>query len=187
MGSMRWYAVHTYPQHEKKVSAGLLSRGVAHYLPTYRDVRRYRNRQTVVLERPLFTGYIFVWTDLSDRSRILTPGVAGIVSFGGRPCPLADSDIDLIRRRLAPLNPEPHPAMQAGDRVRVMDGPLAGVEGYLVREKPHARLVITIDLIRRAVSVEVDRLAVEVLGRSAWQQDHRNEEDTRLAGAVPTC
>ena len=187
MGSLQWYAVHTYPQHEKRVSASLLSRGVTHYLPTYRKVQRYRNRQTVVLEQPLFSGYIFVRTDPADRARILSPGVVGLVSFGGRPTPIPESDIDLIRRRLAPLNPEPYTEIQTGARVRVMEGPLAGVEGYLVREKPPTRLVINIDLIQRAVSVEVDRLAVEVVEGSSWSEIPTNKKDAHVAGAVLTC
>jgi transcription antitermination factor NusG len=126
-----WYVAYTSANHEKRVSQQLLERSVEYFLPLYASVRHWKDRR-IKLQLPLFPGYVFVKLDPRDRLRILqVPGV------------------------------EPHPYLSAGCRVRIKRGPLAGVEGILVRKKNVHRVVLSISSIARSAAVEVDGLDVE--------------------------
>jgi transcription antitermination factor NusG len=157
----RWYAAQTCANHEKRVLEQLEQRTVEVYLPKYASVRRWQDRR-VRLELPLFPGYVFVRLALRDRLRVLqTPSVVRLVGFGGQPAPLADHEIDTLRRGLArEMRFEPHPYLKIGQRVHVRTGPLQGLEGILVRKKNVSRLVVSLDLIMRSVAVEIDAAEV---------------------------
>jgi transcription antitermination factor NusG len=158
----RWYAVYTCANHEKKVSEQLGAREVEHFLPVYSSARRWKDRR-VVLDLPLFPGYVFVRMMLQDRLRVQqVPGVARLVGFDGTPAGLPDEEIDTLRASLANgVRAEPCPYPKIGQRVRVKSGPLAGMEGVLLRRKSGFRLVISIELIQRSVAVEADAADVE--------------------------
>ena len=116
----------------------------------------------MTLSLPLFPGYVFVRVALRDRLQVLqVPGVARLVGFNGPPTPLADEEIESLRRALADgLRAEPHPFLKAGRRVRITTGLLSGHEGILKRWKGGLRVVLTIELIERSISVEVDSSSV---------------------------
>ncbi len=158
----RWYAAYTNARHEKCVQKQLQERHIAHFLPTYHTVRLWKDRRKE-LEFPLFPGYIFVQITGPDRLRVLqVPGVVRFVSFNGRPAALEDIEIESLRNALATgIRAEPHPYLKVGRRVRVKRGPLAGVEGILVRKKDKFRVVISVDLIMRSVATEVEATDVE--------------------------
>jgi transcription antitermination factor NusG len=158
----RWYAAYTSANHEKCAALQLVQRSVEHFLPLYESVRRWRDRR-MKLQMPLFPGYIFVRLALRDRLQVLqVPGVARLVGFNGLPCALPDSEIEAMQtclERKACL--EPHPYVQVGRRVRVKCGPLAGLEGIVVRKKNRVRFIISLELIQRSVAVEVEAGDVE--------------------------
>jgi transcription antitermination factor NusG len=80
-----------------------------------------------------------------------------LVSFNGHPAALSDDEMEFLRRGLTEqLNAQPHPYLAVGRRVRVVSGPLAGLEGIIVRKKNRFRFVISLNLIMRSVSVELD-------------------------------
>ena len=80
-----------------------------------------------------------------------------MVGFDGHPAPVPDEDIETIRACLAGRHPmQPHRYVQRGQRVRVLSGPLAGLTGIVVRQKKRTRFVISLDLLMRSVSVELD-------------------------------
>jgi transcription antitermination factor NusG len=151
-----WYAAYTYARHEKQVSKQLRERQIDCFLPLYQSVRRWKDRRKEV-EFPLFPGYVFVRFSELDRLRVLqVSGVAHLVTFNGKPAILDDQEIESLRNGVAGGLPiEPHPYLQVGRRVRVKHGPLAGVEGFLVRRKDKFRVVISIDLIMRSIAAEV--------------------------------
>ena len=153
----RWYAAYTSANHERRVAEQLGAREVEHFLPVYASVRRWKDRR-VELKLPLFPGYVFVRMALRERLRVLQiPGVARLVGFGGMPSPLPEGEIDTLRSSLeAGMHAEPHPFLTAGRKVRVSRGPLAGLQGILVRRKKGARFVVTVELIQRAMAVDVD-------------------------------
>ena len=158
----RWYAAYTSANHEKRVAEQLEARAVEHFLPSYSSVRRWKDRR-VTLQLPLFPGYVFVRMELRNRLQVLQiPGVARLVGFGGMPTPLPHEEIDALRAGLAGgVHAEPHPYLNVGRRVRVKQGPLAGLEGILLRWKGNWRVVLSLDLIQRSVSVDVDASALE--------------------------
>ena len=88
------------------------------------------------------------------------PGVVSLVSFNGKPAPLVDSEVEMLRKGFAGNRFMPHPFIKIGRRVRVSNGPMTGLEGILVRKKDRCRVVLSIELIQRAVCVEVDETEI---------------------------
>jgi transcription antitermination factor NusG len=85
-----------------------------------------------------------------------------IISRGERIAAVPEEEIEAIRRTVeGPFNVEPHPFLRCGERVRVIRGSLEGVEGILTRKKNLYRLVLSVDMLAQAVSVEIDALDVE--------------------------
>jgi transcription antitermination factor NusG len=165
---MRWYAAHTSANHEKRVAAQLEVRGVEHFLPTYSSARRWKDRR-VTVQMPLFPGYVFVRLALRERLKVVqVPGVARLVGFSGTPMALPEGEMEALRKGLEHgLRAEPHPYLTVGRRVRVTKGPLAGFEGILLRWKGNWRVVLSLDLIQRAVSVDMDASdVIPALGRA---------------------
>ena len=152
-----WYAAYTCANHEKRAAEHLAGRGVEYFLPLYEAVHRWKDRR-VRLKLPLFPGYVFVRVALAERLRVLqTPGVARLVGFGDTPAPLADADIEALRKGLqGRIQMQPHPYVRERQKLRILRGPLAGMEGTLLRRKGGLRLVLSIDLIMRSVVVDVD-------------------------------
>jgi len=160
----RWYAAYTSPRHEKWVAGQMDDNRIECFLPTYRSVRRWKDRRKQ-LDLPLFPGYVFVRIPLKDRLQVLRlPGVVQLVSFQGKPAPLPQREIDALRHgTLAHAELAPHPYLKVGRRVRICSGPMMGVEGILTRRKDSFRVVIAIELIMRSVALEVDIADVELL------------------------
>jgi transcription antitermination factor NusG len=162
---MKWYAVYTCVRHEKRVAEQMEQRQLRSFLPLYRALHRWKDRRKEV-EMALFPGYVFVQMDLQHRLRVIEiPSVVHLVCFQGKPTPLPRVEIEGLRRgALGRVRMEPHPYLQAGRRVRMRSGPVAGLEGILLRRKEGARLVVSIEMLMRAVAVEVDEADVE-----AWR------------------
>jgi transcription antitermination factor NusG len=160
-----WYAAYTSANHEKRVAEQLAVRSVEHFLPQYASVRRWKDRR-VRLELPLFPGYVFIRLALRDRLQVLKiPGVAKLVGFKGTPTALPEEEITALRTGLAcGVRAEPHPYLTAGRRVRIKAGPLAGLEGILLRRKGNLRVVLSVDLLQRSISISMDVADVEPIG-----------------------
>jgi transcription antitermination factor NusG len=154
---LRWYAAYTCANHEKRVAAELHSRTIEHFLPVYSSTRRWKDRR-VKLDLPLFPGYVFVRLALCNRLRVLeVPSVVQLVGFSGKPAPLPDEEMEVLRAGLSQgLRAEPHPFLTAGRRVRITGGPFAGLEGVLKKRKNSLRVVVSLNLIQRSVAVDVD-------------------------------
>jgi transcription antitermination factor NusG len=149
--------VYTCANREKRVADQFASRGVEHFLPQYESVRRWKDRK-VRLQLPLFPGYLFVHMKAQERLRALqVPGVVRLVGFDGNPTPMPEEDLERIREFLGRgWHAEPHPYLRAGKRARVVCGPLAGMEGIVLRRKKRSRMVLSFDLIQRSVAIEMD-------------------------------
>src|SRR5512135_849933 len=164
MRSLQWYAAYTYPRHEKKVAEYLGWSGVECFLPLYKEARSWKNGLRVIVERPLFPSYIFVRVERGESLKILrTPSVASLVTVAGVPASLPNNEIESLKAGVSLLSLEPHPYLKKGDRVRVKSGPFAEQEGILILHKNRWRVVICIDLLMQAISVELDTSAVERL------------------------
>ena len=162
MNEVSWYVAHTRPRREKKLKEYCGREGLSAVLPCYRKARKYQ-RKTVVFHKPLFPGYVFV--QMTDRNRLdilRLPGVVQIVSFQGKPAPVPLAEIEALRRgMIGSVVVHPHPYLQVGRRVRIVNGPMAGIEGIFVRRKDQVRIVISISLIQRSVAMEIGEAYVE--------------------------
>ena len=152
-----WYAVWTRSRHEQLVREQLERKGLEAFLPTITRWSRWKDRKKQI-DWPLFPGYCFARFIAAERLPVLKCiGVVNIVSFDGDIAPIPDHQIDGIRRLVeSDLRFDPCPLLREGMMVEVTHGPLKGVVGRLVRKGAHARLVLAVDLIGQAVSVEVD-------------------------------
>ena len=157
-----WYALFTRHQHEKSVAHALTLKGFNVYLPLYRSVRRWQDR-VKHLWLPLFTCYVFLCDGMDRQLQVLTtPGLLQIVGSAGRPAIVPPDQLDSVRQMVeSPFRVEPHPFLSSGDRVRVMSGPLFGLEGILSRTKSATRLVISMEMLGQSAAVEIDAAQVE--------------------------
>ncbi|MGO8816202.1 MAG: transcription termination/antitermination protein NusG [Terriglobia bacterium] len=159
-----WYALHTYPRHEKRVHQELGLRAIECFLPLYEAVHRWKNGCKVRVELPLFPGYLFVRIDPRQRFKALNlPGAVSIVGCANGPWQLPDTEIANLRDRLKSSNFEPHPYLAVGQKVRIKSGPLADLTGLLVRQSGGLRVVLALDLIQQAAAVEVSIDDVEAI------------------------
>jgi transcription antitermination factor NusG len=163
-----WWAVYTRHQHEKNVAENFSRNGLEVFLPLYSVVRQWKDRKKH-LSLPLFPCYVFLRGESERRVQVLsTPGVHSIVMIAGRPAPIPEVEIEAIRRAVeSPLGIEPHPFLRRGDWVRIKSGPLADIEGILIRRKSSYRLILSAELLQKSIAVEVDAFSVEPLSRRA--------------------
>jgi transcription elongation factor/antiterminator RfaH len=157
-----WYAIYTAPRHEKRVREHLSYRNVECFLPLYRTVHRWKNGCKPVVELPLFPGYLFVKIGQPERVRVLD--VPGVLSFVGpkiEPAQLSDFEIETLRAGLHLQKVEPYSDLAVGQSVRIKAGPLTGLVGVLLRHSNSFRVVLTLDLIKQSVAVELEANDVE--------------------------
>jgi transcription termination/antitermination protein NusG len=170
----RWFAVWTRSRQEKIAAAMLGTLGVQHFLPLKSELRQWSDRkQTVHL--PLFSGYLFVRMDPNKDGRLQvlkTPGIAGFVGNNTGPLPIPDQQIEDIRTVLTErVECTVLPFLEEGACVRVVRGPLAGVEGRLLQGNSTTRLLISIEMIHKSLAVSVSRQDVELLDSNATQRN----------------
>lgn len=151
-----WYALRTRSNHEKLAAAFLEAKGFEHFLPLYRVPKRLSDR---LMERsiPLFPGYLFCRFDGRYRGPVLSAsGVVSIISFGGKPAKIEETEIAAIQKALGSgQNVEPYPYLQEGQQIRIENGPLRGMKGILVKKRCW-RIVISVQLLHRSIAVEID-------------------------------
>jgi transcriptional antiterminator NusG len=163
-----WFAVRVRSNHERIAAAHLRERGYEEFSPSWKSERRWSDR-TKEVDQFLFPGYLFCRLNPMDRLPVLTaPGVVDLVGFGKVPAPIPDREIENVRRMVqSGLFVMPWPFLQLGQRVLIERGPLAGVEGILDEVKGKCRLVVSVQILQRSVSAEVDRDWIRPLVRSS--------------------
>ena len=164
---MHWYAIYTKSRHEQKTYERLLKKNIETFLPLVERWSRRRDRRKRI-NLPLFPGYLFVHSQMDAHTHLeilKTDSVVRILGNDGKPIPIPDEQIfgiqTLIKNGMAIT---PFPYLKEGMRVRVVNGPLIGIEGILLKTQPNKhRLVLSVDLLKESVSVEIDELDVEPL------------------------
>jgi transcriptional antiterminator NusG len=173
-----WFALRVRSNYERITVTHLRERGYEDFAPSYKIEKRWSDR-TKQIDQFLFPGYIFCRFDPNDRLPILTvPGVVDLVGFGKMPEHIPDAEIERVRRMVeSGLLVTPYPYLQVGQAVLIERGPLSGVEGILVDVKGNARLVVSVNLLQRSVSAEIDRHSIRPIqtlsagiGRGAQQE-----------------
>src|SRR5712692_2132822 len=161
----KWFALQVRARWESSTAVLLSGKGYQTLLPTYETKKRWNGRFRNV-NAPLFPGYVFCQFDALNRLPILvTPGVITVVGRGRVPVPVDDAEIAAIQRVvLSGLRAEPWPYLEIGQKVRIESKALNGLEGVLIKFKGNHRIVVSISLLHRSVSLEIDRTCVSPLG-----------------------
>jgi len=154
----RWFAVRVKSRCEKMVASIAQNKGFEGFLPLYHTRNRWSDRLKAI-ELPLFPGYVFCRLDPQHRLPLLTiPGVLHFVGIGKTPAPIEDAEIAAIQTAVqSGLTTEPWPFLEVGQKVRLEDGPLAGLGGILVGTPNGQRIVVSVTLLKRSVSVAIER------------------------------
>ncbi len=166
LNGLQWFAVWTRSRQEKCAASMLEALGIPHFLPLKTEAHQWSDRKQIVTV-PLFSGYLFVRMNLAKHNRLEVlnaPGIAGFVGNQTGPSPIPDQQIEDIRTVLETrVECTVLPLLNEGDRVRVLRGPLAGIEGRLVRSNSTSRLSISIEMIHKSLLVNVSRQDVELI------------------------
>ena len=161
-GIERWYAVSCKPRQEAVAEENLLRQGFHVYLPRICMRQRRRARWIDVVE-VLFPRYIFIRIDPLRRSTATirsTRGVVGLVRFGGQPAVVPDAVMEALRERedaASGLHEDQRPLFNAGEAVKLVDGPLAGMEGVFTEQDGDKRVIVLLELLGKANKITVSR------------------------------
>jgi len=160
-----WFALQTRSRWEGTTAGLLRGKGLETILPTYMAKRKWSDRYKVI-EAPLFPGYVFCRFDVHNRLPVLiTPGVISVVGRGKTPIAVDDQEILAIQAAIrSGIRIEPWPYVEIGERVRIKDDVLDGMEGILTSFKGGHRVIISVTLLRRSVALEIDRSRITPLG-----------------------
>ena len=160
--SLPWYAIKVRTRSEPVALAALRNKGYDALAPAIAERRRYSDRMAIV-QTPAFPGYIFCRLDARQKVPVLScPAVDYIVGFGGVLATVPDEEIDGVCR-LLDAGARPRPYLAAGQRIRIEYGSLAGLEGILERCGKQNRMVVSLQLLQRSVSLDIDEDQIRVL------------------------
>lgn len=155
---MFWYAIKTRSRHEKIAETALEGRGFEVFLPLYKTLRIWSDRRRELLV-PLFSGYLFVKCEMNSsiKTQILnsSKGVVSIIGFRGKSIPVPDREIESIKLLLQKNDKvTPIARIVKGKKVRIISGPLKGVEGIFKELKGKRKIICLIELLGRSVEAE---------------------------------
>jgi transcription antitermination factor NusG len=163
----QWFALIVKRSFDKAVAKTLETKGFQTFLPLYTKQHTYASRSEQ-FELPLFPGHVSCRFSAVNRLPILsTPGVMQILSSGNQLNPVDEAEIVSLRTAIkARLRIEPVPFLQVGEKARILQGALAGIEGIVVKSKQYLRLIVS--MIQRSVLLEIDRVQGEILSAPAF-------------------
>jgi transcription antitermination factor NusG len=162
--NQQWFALQVRTRWEGSTALLLSGKGYQTFLPTYKTRKRWKGRVRDV-ESALFPGYVFCQFDALKRLPILvTPGVISVVGQGRIPQPVEAGEIGAIQTIVSSgFRAEPWPYLELGQRIRIEQDVLQGLEGILVSFKGTHRIVVSVSLLRRSIALEIDRSCVRPL------------------------
>jgi transcription antitermination factor NusG len=163
--NQRWFALQVRTRWEGSTAVLLSGKGYQTFLPTYKTRKRWKGRVREV-DSALFPGYVFCNFDAQKRLPILvTPGVISVVGQGRIPLPVDDGEMAAIQAIVSSgFRAEPWPFLELGQRIRIEQDVLRGLEGILINFKGNHRIVVSVSLLRRSVALEIDRSCVRPVG-----------------------
>jgi transcription termination/antitermination protein NusG len=162
---LKWYAVHTRSRFEQKVYSGISGKAIEAFLPKVQMISRRKDRHSKILV-PLIPGYVFVRFDMEPETYwdiIKTTGVVRMVSFRGKPAPADDAEVaSLMILDGTDRTVQNRGYIRKGDKVMIMEGPLKGLAGFYLRRKGQSdKVVVSIELLKRSLAVEIEDWALE--------------------------
>jgi len=162
---LQWYAVHTRSRFEQKVFDGFTAKSIETFLPRIQVMSRRKDRRKKI-DVPLLPGYVFVRFDMAPEvywDVIKTTGVVRMVSFRGKPVPANDEEVaSLMILNGTDRTVQNRTYVKTGDKVMIMDGPLKGLVGFYLRRKGQSeKVVVSVELLKRSLAVEIEDWALE--------------------------
>lgn len=165
LGDVYWYAVLTRSRQEKVAASMLDALDIPNFLPLINERRQWSDRKQVV-SVPLFPGYLFVRIPKLCENQLHVLKIPGIVSIIGNhngPQAIPDAEIDSVRTALSHrAQRTPYRSPNVGDRIRIVRGVLAGVEGTLVRSGSGTNLIISVEAIQQSIAIHIDSSDAEL-------------------------
>ncbi len=165
-----WYVIHAQTRKEVEVKTAFQRQGLEIFLPLVTVPSRRRDRK-VMLQVPLFPGYLFINAQLEPDvfHQIIKANYVFRLLGHGRPASIPVAEVEAVQAIVSGDRPYyPWHFLEKGNKVRVIDGPLTGVEGIILQKcRQKRRLVVGMELFRRSVAVELDGEAVECIGRAS--------------------
>jgi transcriptional antiterminator RfaH len=161
-GTDCWYAVRCKPRQETVAEENLQRQDFRVYLPRIRIRQRRRGRWLDTVE-VLFPRYIFIRINPLRRSTATvrsTRGVVGLVRFGGQPAVVPDAVMDALLQRedaASGLHLDNRPLFTAGEQVKLVDGPLTGMEAIFTQQDGDKRVIVLLELLGKANKISVSR------------------------------
>lgn len=165
MAEKKWYIFYTCPRAEKKANKNIISLGYETFLPLKKECRIWKNRQRKLIEVPLFPSYVFVYAfhyNLYEINKV--HGISTYITCAGNPVCIPQNDVMSLKimqemDAMIVKNSD----FIIGDRIRIIDGPLCGYEGVLVKEKGINKFGINIDCVNLMAIIDVDAFKIEKL------------------------
>lgn len=158
----QWWVAHTKARNEKALAWDLTRKNVQYFLPMTKKVRKSRGR-TFRSQLPLFSGYLFFCGEEPDRIEVLrTNRVANIIEVQDQQQLVRE--LSQIQQALqAGVQLEPHAYIKVGQKCKAIAGPLMGMEGIVTSQSGKTRLVLQVDMLGQATSLEIESDMLEVV------------------------
>jgi transcription termination/antitermination protein NusG len=162
---LKWYAVHTRSRFEQKVYSGIAGKSIEVFLPQIQVMSRRKDRHRKIYV-PMIPGYVFVRFDMDPEiywDIVKTTGVVRMVSFRGKPAPAKEEEVaSLMVLDGTDKTVQNRAYMRKGDKVMIMEGPLKGLVGFYLRRKGQSdKVVVSVELLKRSLAVEIEDWALE--------------------------
>ncbi|MBK8501574.1 MAG: UpxY family transcription antiterminator [Saprospiraceae bacterium] len=155
----RWYAIVTKYRNEKMIAKKLNAINHEAYVPLMKTVRQYTSRKKIH-HLPLINCYVFVKIDLKDMVKVLEiTNVFHFVKFGNEIAEISENEITILRRITEvdyPLEVIDHSVLSAGDQVEIIEGPLAGIRGTLIKNQNKKKFVVEFDKLEHKIAIEIE-------------------------------
>ncbi len=158
-----WYVFYTHPRAEKVVLNELLAQGYEVFLPLFKTIKTWKNRQKKTIYSVLFPGYIFVKTVESRIYKILQfPKICTYIKCGNKPGIIQDKEIEALKLILG-LEKEivVEQDFIEGEHVRITQGALSGLRGILIMQKGKSRFAIQLNDIKQMVTIDISTSMLE--------------------------
>lgn len=163
--SMNWYALHVRSNHEHMVAQKLEGVGIEAFYPHILAPSRDKRRE---IEKKFMPGYVFGRFNLAEKTPVVAiDQVVSILGSGRHAIAIPDYEIEAVRLIATAKQAMPSDYIHAGDRVLVTRGPLQGLVGFVTRHKDSLRIVVSVEMLARSISAEVDADSLEVLTAAA--------------------
>jgi len=172
-GPGSWYVLHTYSGYEDAVADSLRQRiesldmgdKIFKVLVPKEKQIEIKNGKRKTVEKKIFPGYVLVKMIVTEASWYVvrnTPNVTGFIGSGTVPVPIADSEMDTIKKRMRVEEPKHKIDLRMGDLVHINDGPFKDYDGAVSEiDESRGKIKVLVSIFGRETPVELDFLQVK--------------------------